>query len=132
MSEELRAFHEEFFQEVLRDADADGRWAEDAFFTLFCDQLVEAGELETHDRARYVSPRGMRVDGYGGDPATADGALTLIVADFNQSTDIETLTATEMENVFKRATTFLGKALEPKFRSSLDETSAGFGLASFI
>jgi hypothetical protein len=132
MSEALRAFHEEFFQEVLRDADADGRWAEDAFFELFCDQLVEAGELETHDRARYVSPRGIRIDGYGGDPATTDGALTLIVADFNQAVDIETLTATEMDSIFKRATTFLRRALEPNFRTSLDETSAGFGLATFI
>lgn len=132
MSEELSAFHEEFFQEILRDADADGRFAEDAFFDLFCDQLVDAGELETHDRARYVSPRGMRVDGYGGDPATTDGALTLIVADFNQSTEIETLTATEMENLFKRTTTFLRRSLESSFRESLDETTAGFGLASFI
>ena len=96
MSESLSAFHEEFFQEILRNADADGRWAEDAFFDLFCDQLVEAGELETHDRARYISPRGMRVDGYGGDPATTDGALTLIVADFNQSSDVGTLTATRL------------------------------------
>lgn len=132
MTEDLRAFHEEFFQEVLRDADADGRWAEDAFFTLFCDQLVDAGELETHDRARYQSPRGMRVDGYGGDPATTDGILTLIVADFNQATEIETLTATDMEAVFKRSTTFLRRSLEAPFRDSLDETSAGFGLASLI
>lgn len=132
MSESLSAFHEEFFQEILRNADADGRWAEDAFFDLFCDQLVEAGELETHDRARYISPRGMRVDGYGGDPATTDGALTLIVADFNQSSDVGTLTATEMESVFKRASSFLRRSLEPAFRSSLDETTAGFGLASFI
>lgn len=132
MSEEIRAFHEEFFQEIIRDADSTGGWVEDAFFEKFCDQLVEAGELETHDRARYSAHRGMRVDGYGGDPGAMDGLLTLIVADFSQSNEIETLTATEMENSFKRSVAFLRASLDSAFRMRLDETSPGFGLASLI
>jgi hypothetical protein len=130
--EALQQFHREFFQEVLREADAGGRFAEDAFFELFCSQLVEEGELETADRARYVSPRGLRIDGYGGDPAYAEGTLSLIVADFSQSGEVQTLTATEMEASFKRASTFLRRSLERDFRSSLEETSAGFGLATLI
>ena len=131
MADALESFHEELFQEIVRDADADGRWAEDAFFARFCDHLVDAGALETHDRARYAAT-GMRVDGYGGDPATADGTLTLIVAEFNQSASIETLTATAMDAIFKRATTFLKKSLLTTFREALDETTAGYGLASMI
>ncbi len=130
--DDLTAFHQEFFQDVLLDADAEGRYAEDAFFELFCAQLIEAGELDTADRARYVSPRGIRVDGYGGDPVTAEGTLSLIVADFNQAREVETLTATEMEAAFKRATMFLSKARDPAFRNSLEETTAGFGLAQLI
>src|SRR6185295_16851096 len=129
MRDELQEFHHDFFQEVLRGADADGRWTEDAFFDLICDQLVEAGELETHDRARFVSQRGIRIDGYGGDPATTEGTLSLIVADFNQAADVETLTATEMDAAFKRATSFLSKSLDQTFRNSLEETTPGFGLA---
>ena len=72
MTEDLQEFHQEFFQDVLGAADAEGRYAEDAFFDLYCEQLTEAGELETADRARYFSPRGVRVDGYGGDPADGD------------------------------------------------------------
>lgn len=131
MAEALETFHEELFQEIVRDADADGRWAEDAFFARFCDHLVDAGALETHDRARHVAT-GMRVDGYGGDPETAEGSLTLIVAEFSQSTSVETLTATQMDAIFNRATTFLKKALQPSFRNGLDETTPGFGLASMI
>ncbi len=131
MAESLSTFHEELFQEILRDADADGRFAEDAFFSRFCDHLVDAGALETHDRSRYQAT-GMRIDGYGGDPATADGVLTLIVAEFNQSAAVETLTNTAMDAIFNRATTFLKKSLQPSFRDSLDETTPGFGLASLI
>lgn len=132
MPSDISEFHAEFFQEIQRAADVEGRYAEDAFFELFCERLVEAGELEAADRAQYLSTRGMRVDGYGGDPASAEGVLTLIIADFSQAGEIETLTATEMEAIFKRASSFLAKALDPVFRNSLEETSAGFGLADLI
>jgi hypothetical protein len=132
MADKLEEFHRDFFQEIQREADAGGRYAEDTFFDLFCEQLIEAGELETADRAQYLSARGIRIDGYGGDPASADGLLSLIVADFNQSPDVATLTATDMEAVFKRSTAFLAKSLDPSFRNNLEETSAGFGLADLI
>lgn len=134
MSQELKEFHAEFFQEVLREADAGGRFAEDAFFELFCRQLVDAGELETADRACYVSPpgRGIRIDGYGGDPAYADGVLSLVIADFQQDEEVSTLTRTEMEAIFRRATSFLAKSLDRGFRNALEETSAGFMLADLI
>jgi hypothetical protein len=131
MADDLATFHDELFQEIVRDADADGRWAEDAFFERFCGHLVDAGALETHDRARY-SATGMRVDGYGGDPALFDGTLSLIVAEFSQSASVETLTATAMDAIFNRTTTFLRKSLLPSFRNTLDETTPGFGLASMI
>lgn len=132
MTPELREFHEEFFQEVLRDADAGGRFAEDAFFELFCEQLVEAGELETADRARYVSPRGIRIDGYGGDPAFADGVLSLIIADFSQDEETDTLTRTEMEAILRRGTAFITRSLDRTFRNGLEETSPGFAIADVI
>lgn len=132
MSIELDTYHHEFFQEIHRDADSDGQYAEDAFFEKFCEHLIEAGELETADRAPYVSPRGIRIDGYGGDPATSEGALSLIISDFSQSQEVRTLTATEMDANFRRASAFLTKALDPTFRRSLEETSPGFGLADLI
>ena len=125
-------FHAEFFQDVLGTADANGRYVEDAFFDLFTNDLIDAGELETADRALYLPARGMRVDGYGGDPATSEGTLSLIVADFNQSPDIATLTATQMESVFSRLHNFVDKARDEAFRNSLEETSSGFGLADLI
>jgi len=133
MAIEIAEFYQEFFQDILVSADADGRYAEDAFFGLFCDQLVEAGELETADRTPYVSPnRATRVDGYGGDPTGADGVLSLIIADFHQASEVATLTATEMEALFKRVYSFLSRSLDRSFRDGLEETGPAFGLADMI
>ena len=130
---EIEEFHKELFQDVLGAADAEGQWIEDAFFECFCEYLVDAGELETADRAPYTPPRGgMRIDGYGGDPIANDGVLSLIIADFSQSTTIGTLTATEMDAIFKRASNFLAKALDLEFRNSLEEANPAFGLADLI
>lgn len=132
MSVDLQEFNQEFFQDVYGSADAEGKYVEDAFFETFCAHLVEAGELETADRAHYVSPRGIRIDGYGGDPAASGGVLSLVVADLNPSQEIETLTATEMNAIFKRGINFVSKALDESFRNRLEESTPGFGLADLI
>lgn len=132
MKADLSEFHAELSQRIHRHADADGRFLEDTFFEVFCEQLVEAGELESFDRAHYQGARGVRVDGYGGDPAYSEGILTLIIADYEQSHSVETLTATDMDATFNRASAFVKKSLDPSFRRSLEETSPGFGLADLI
>lgn len=131
MAIELDEFHQEFFQDVMASADAAGNYAEDSFFSEFCEYLIDSGELETADRA-YYSGRGLRVDGYGGDPVSSAGELSLVVADFNQSPDVASLTQSELDSIFKRPMNFLTKALDPKFRNSLEETDPGFGLADLI
>lgn len=133
MSADLEDFHRDFFHDVRASADIDSKWAEDTFFEQFCEYLIAAGELETADRAAYAPTRGgIRVDGYGGDPIDSGGVLNLIVADFSQKLTVETLTATEMEATFKRVENFLVKALDQRFRDSLEETSPAFGLADLI
>lgn len=132
MQTDLENFYQEFSQDIYADADLDGAFVEDAFFNLFCEQLVEAGEFETADRAHYLGPRGMRIDGYGGDPIDTNGILTLIVADFQQSDEIGTLTMTELNRIFPSATNFLKKALDKDFRDGLEESSPAFGLATLI
>ena len=121
MTVELDEFHRDFFQEILASADADGEYVEDAFFDRFCEYLIDAGELETADASRYKSV-GLRVDGYGGDPMSADGTLSLIVADFSQNPDLATLTGSEMDAIFKRATAFLAKAETRVFEMALKKT----------
>jgi hypothetical protein len=127
----LVAFRAELYQDVLRAADADGILVEDAFFALAAEYAVDSGEIPTADRALYTN-RGLRVDGYGGPPEDADGALIILVADFAQVEEPPTLTANEMEAHFRRALAFIEKSLDSTFRRGLEETSAGFGLADMI
>lgn len=133
MAISLDEFYKEFFQDVISESDADGNYKEDSFFDRFCAYLIDAGELDSADRAAYApGTGGIRVDGYGGDPSENEGVLSLIILDFNQSPDIASLTATELRSIFKRASNFLTKALDPKFRNNLEETAPAFGLADMI
>ena len=132
MAIDIQDFHHELFQDVHKLADADGAFAEDAFFDVFTTMVMDAGDLETADRVHYVSPRGLRVDGYGGDPIEAGGDLSLIVVDFNQDPTVATLTATDMDASFRRVSNFLNRSLDDRFRNSLEESSPAFGLADLI
>jgi hypothetical protein len=133
MAINLEEFHASLFQDLLTTAHSNAEWTEDVFFEAFCGHLVDAGELETADRLAYApSQGGMRVDGYGGDPLLYDGILSLIVSDFSQEPEIQTLTGSEMTADFKRLLTFLSKTLEEKFRNRLEEAHPVFGLADLI
>jgi len=106
---------------------------EDVFFEKYCDYLIDAGEINTADRAYYRHPtQGIRIDGYGGDPKASDGTLSLIVVDFAQSNEVGRLVGSEMNAIFQRASKFLSKSLDAKWRNSLEETSPGFGLAEMV
>lgn len=132
MAMTLDDFHGDFFQEVVLRSDASGDLKENVFYEQFCSFLVDAGELETADRAAFVSPRGLRVDGYGGDPAESDGILNIITMDFSQGPAVAGLTASDMSASLKRATKFIVSALDVRFRNGLEETSDAFGLADLI
>lgn len=130
---DVEDFAQELLQDVHAESDADGQFLEDVFFQKACDQLTEAGELETADRVPYRFPaRGIRVDGYGGDPSDSSGALSLIILDFHVSQAVERLTGSEMNTLFRRLTNYLRYSLDERWRDSLEETSPAFGLADLI
>lgn len=131
----LDEFTHEFIQEVLAESDADRQFVEDVFFQKSCEYLTEAGELDSADRAHYLGPpnRGIRVDGYGGDPATDESdTLSLLVLDFDQSTGVGRLAGRDMNTIFRRLENFLRHALNRRWRDALEETTPAFGLADMI
>lgn len=136
----VEEFYEELFQDIKTTADAYGIYLEDAFFDIVTDYLIDAGEFDEAERAFYRPAQGgIRVDGYCGDPLesavaqdSGEGTLGLIALDFNQDTALTTLTNTDMEADFRRLEKFVVRSLESKFRSSLEPTDPGFGLADLI
>ena len=133
-------FYEELFHDIKTTADAYGIYLEDAFFDIVTDQLIDAGEFDEAERAFFRPAQGgIRVDGYCGDPLESaiaqeagQGTLGLIALDFNQDTDLTTLTNTDMEADFRRLEKFLTQSLNARFRNSLEPTDPGFGLADLI
>lgn len=133
-------FYEELFQDIKTTAAAYGIYLEDAFFDIVTDQLIDAGEFDEAERAFFRPAQGgIRVDGYCGDPLESaiaqeagQGTLGLIALDFNQDTDLTTLTNTDMEADFRRLEKFLTQSLNARFRNSLEPTDPGFGLADLI
>ena len=123
-------FRAEFYQDVLIAADGEGMYVAEAFFNLFTSFLIEAGELDTADMAFYES-RGMRIDGYGGDPLES-GTLTLILVEADLTPEMGTLTRTDMDAAFRRGKAFLSQCLKPDFRAALDPTNPGFGVADLV
>ena len=131
----VEEFAGEFFQDVLAEADADGQFVEDVFFHRFGEHLMEAGELDSADRVAYQGQpgRGIRVDGYGGDPAEDDSdTFSLLISDFHPSADIGRLIGSEMNTILRRLSNFLRHALARKWRDALEETSPAFGLADLL
>ena len=134
MSSEIDEFSQEFFQEILSGADAEGQLNEDIFFEKFCSHLIDAGEIDTADRACYRGPSssGIRVDGYAGDPIESQGTLTLVILDFVQSPEVITMNRNQMQALVERPIRFVREALKPEWRNALEETSPGFGLADLV
>ena len=129
----LEEYHSELLQDVLAGAQASAMLSEDQFFERTTKLLTDAGEIETADRVSYRNPsRGLRVDGYGGDPLTEDGVLSLISLDYAQSDEIGSLTNSDMQTAFRRMENYLRRSLDSGFRGQLEETSPGFGLADLI
>ena len=131
MSIELADFYKDVFQEVVGYSET-GEFMENAFTNVFCNYLIDAGEFDSFDTAYYKAAKGMKVDGYAGDPAEYDGVLTLVISDFHEADEPETLTKTQINAIFKRLLNFFTACLKDDFYIQMEETSSGYGLAQLI
>ena len=132
---DLAAYYQELMAEVRVDADVSGILTVEAFFDKVKERLTEAGELETTDRAFYESgekANRLRIDGYGGDPRDADGVLGLVVCDFKDTEQFETMGKADLPPLFNPLVRFLKEARKKDFRDSLNEVSPGFQVSDLI
>lgn len=124
---------EEFFQDFMQDiyarAESGSQFNEPVFVEMMCEFLVEQAVLEEFTLISYKKETaGLKLDAwnYIGD----NGTLTFIVSEFREQ--LETLTQTGAEKIFKRATRFFEKSLDRRFYSSLEETEPAWTLAKSI
>src|SRR5579862_1046596 len=127
MEQTVDEFFHDFRQEMLAGAEANSTYQLESFMEAVSTELIETGFVEGFEHCHYRAPRGMRIDGYW---FNDEGALDIFVADFECRRELETLTRTDVDAVFKRAANFfeasLRGALEP------DVTTPEYGLVRQI
>jgi hypothetical protein len=121
--------------DIRREADTSGVLMVEAFFDQMTARLTEAGELEAADRAFYQSGEGaqrLRIDGYAGDPRDSDGVLGLIVCDFVDSDEFQTIGKSDVPPILNPLIRFLKKARTAEFRDALNEVNPAFQVSDMI
>ena len=128
---DLATSHLDFYNDLVTTAESQGDYKENSFFDIFCDEILEVGEIPSFDRAHFEAT-GIRVDGFSWNDLEETTNLTLIVADFHQSSDLKTITQSDMDAAFRRLSKFVASSRTKKFLDSQEVTSPHFGLASLI
>lgn len=93
------------------------------------DDLIDSGVIDGFELCHYRSSTGnLRVDGYWFN----DVSLDLFITDFSNRETIQSLTQTEVLQVFKRVENFFTASAEKNLFHRQEETSQGCGLARNI
>ena len=129
---DLDEAYSEFWQDLLRDADASGEPQFACFFEAYASLAAENGDCVdlTYTPVRKDGPQGFQVDGYAVD--REGGELHLAISDFRAERELESLVQAKIDSLFKRAERFVKSAVAPEFVNSLEETSPAFQAAQPI
>jgi hypothetical protein len=123
----LEDFHADFLQQILSDTESRGLMKPQAFFENVCEELVSSGDLtNNYTPAEYVK-RGIEIHGYDFDEERK--ILSLIVHQFFQEDEIQTLTKDQIEVKFNRLKAFFKFVTQGKFKE-MEETSPEYSMAS--
>ena len=103
----LQAFHQDFLQTILSDAESRGLMKPQSFFENICEDLVRTGDLSNNYTASEYSKTGIEVYGYDYDDERR--ILSLLCHQFFQEDDIQTLTKSIIDTKFNRMKKFFQK-----------------------
>lgn len=129
---DLEKSYEEFWDELLLEAEASKDLQATAFFDLYANlaaQNGDCGDLE-YCPVRKEGPRGYQIDGYSID--TDIGELVIAICDFRDDRELQPLNSANIETIFRKAERFLDYARQKEFVSKLEETSYEFQAAWLI
>lgn len=123
----INEFHSDFIQSVLSTSEGRGLMKSNAFFEEVCEWLITSGDLTKDYQYTEYLKVGMEISGYDYDEER--GGLTLLVSQFYQDEEIQTINLSNINTKAKRVTKFLKKCLE-KYYSEMEETDEAY-IAAF-
>lgn len=128
---DLSEFRADILDDVHFNASLNGTSPREEFLTLYAEALVEAGEFEDFEQLAYEGVgsrnRKIQIDGYY--YSEFDNCLYIIICPFSDSIEIQSLTATEADNQFKRARAFIEESRSGFIQKYAEESSPGYGFA---
>ncbi len=116
---DLEQFHQDFIQTILTDAESRGLLRPQAFFENVCEELILSGDLTNNYTAADYQKTGLEVHGYDFDDER--GILSLLVHEFFQDDEINTLTKSQIDTKFKRLKTYFSRSIRG-LHNDLEET----------
>jgi hypothetical protein len=122
----LEEFHQDFLQSILSDADSRGLMKPQAFFENVCEELILTGDLTKNYTNANHSKIGMEVHGFDYDEERR--ILSLLVHQFFQTDNIETLTKQHIDTKFKRLESFYTKSIDGLY-TQMEESSEAYDMA---
>ena len=131
-SDNLQDLYDEFWEDILLDAQTTGELQATAFFEKYAAIAAEngdCGDLEC-SHARKEGSNGYQIDGYALDVEQRE--LVLAVSDFRSSDELQSLNLSNLSVLFRRGERFLENSLKSDFVSQLEETSDDFQVAHLI
>jgi AIPR protein len=129
MTESLEDFLHDFRQEILANAEANMDFLPAEFTQKAANELMDSGVIDGFEPCHYrLATGGIRVDGYW----LNDASLDLFITDFSNIETLQSLTQTEVMQIFKRLENFFSASAEKNLFASLEETSQGYSLSRSI
>ena len=105
----LEEFHQDFLQSILSDVESRGLEKSKSFFENVCEELISTGDLTNNYTEAEFIKKGIEVYGYDYDEERQ--ILSLLVHQFFQEDEIQTLTTAIKDTKFKRLQAFYEKCI---------------------
>ena len=123
---QLDSFYESFMQGVLSNAESRNIIVPEAFLEDVSSYLIEDAELsDNFQLADYIN-RGMEVHGYDYDEERK--ILSLVVHEYYQSNNIQTLPVDDLKTKIKRVRNFFEKSIKGLY-NQMEESSLGYDMS---
>lgn len=122
----LAEFHQDFLQSILSDAQSRGLMKPQCFFENVCEELISTGDLTNNYTVAEYAKKGLEVYGYDYDEERQ--ILSLLVHQFFQEEEIQTLTKNQIDTKFKRLKTFYNKCIDGIYKN-MEEAFESYSMA---
>ena len=130
----LQDFFKGLQKDVAAAAAAFNMFSLEAFVGEYVQELIEIGDLSDCELCEQPSQSNLLLNGFNIDENENTGQviLNLIVTDFEQRSELESLTKNDIDGIFKKVLSFFKEAYSKNLYQEFDPSTALYKLAEYI